>query len=136
MLPGGVTYVKGLASSAGRVGFHLRGDTFGLDVVTPWGRFDAREFYVRQEDCVKAWPGLAPQATEQNKADATESLPRRPGRKPKGNWKVEVATEVGLHMREGQSIPTAKSLAEFCRDQLDVDVDIREIQRWLRELGC
>jgi hypothetical protein len=68
MLPGGVTYVTGMTT--GRVGwapaYHGGLDTLGLDVVTPWGRFDAREFYVRQEDCVKVWPEeLAPEVGSQ-----------------------------------------------------------------------
>jgi hypothetical protein len=111
---------------------------YGTDVVTglrdPGTRLDAEEFYVQEPE--KVWRVLASQAIKENAPEEGEPLPRRPGRKPKGNWKVEVATEVGLHMREGKPIPTAKALAEFCRDDLDCDVDIREIQRWLRELGC
>ena len=111
---------------------------YSTDVVTglrdPGTRLDAEEFYVQEPE--KVWRVLASQATKGNEPEEGESLPRRPGRKPKGNWKVEVATEVGLHMRAGKPIPTAKALAEFCRDDLDCDVDIREIQKWLRELGC
>ena len=98
-------------------------------------------FYLWEPDCVKAWPALAPQAVAAGEADASDSdasdsplLRRKPGRKPIGNWKVEVATEVGLHMREGKPIPSAKALAQFCLDQLDYEPDISEIQRWLRQL--
>jgi DnaB-like helicase N terminal domain len=103
----------------------------------PWSfTWTKSAFYLWQPDCLKTWPALASQAVAALEAEASEpSSPRRkPGRKPRGNWKVEVATEVGLHMRQGEPIPTAKALAQFCLDQLDYEPDISEIQKWLRQL--
>jgi hypothetical protein len=93
-------------------------------------------FYLWEPDCVKVWPALAPQATAAREADASEppSPRRKPGRKPRGNWKLEVATEVGLYYRQGKPIPAANELAQFCQDELGFQPDISEIQKWLRQL--
>ena len=93
-------------------------------------------FYLWEPDCVKAWSALAPQAVSARRADASEppSPRRKPGRKPRGNWKLEVATEVGLHYRQGKPPPAAKELAQFCQDELGFQPDISEIQKWLRQL--
>jgi hypothetical protein len=93
-------------------------------------------FYLWEPDCVKEWPALAPQAVAAREADASEppSPRRKPGRKPRGNWKLEVATEVGLYYRRGKPIPAANELAQFCQDELGFQPDISEIQKWLRQL--
>jgi hypothetical protein len=93
-------------------------------------------FFLREPDCVKVWPALAPQAVVAREVDPNEppSPRRKPGRKPRENWKVEVVTEVGLHMRQGKPIPSAKALADFCRDQLEYEPDISEIQKLLRHV--
>jgi hypothetical protein len=114
-------------------------DIYGPDEVTERGRFrdphtrlDGREFYVWQPE--KAWPALAPQAADASEAEASESLRRKPGRRPEKNWKLEVAVEVGLHRRAGKPIPTAKQLAQFCLDELGYLPDISHLQKWLRQL--
>ena len=53
---------------------------------------------------------------------------------PTKNWKLEVAVEVGLHLRQGKPIPTAKALAQFCLDELDYEPDTSDVQKWLRVL--
>jgi hypothetical protein len=91
-------------------------------------------FYLCQPDCERVWPALAPQAVAARKAEASEPLRRKPGRRPTKNWKLEVAVEVGLHLRQGKPIPTAKALAQFCLDELDYEPDTSDVQKWLRVL--
>jgi hypothetical protein len=120
MLPGGVTYVTGMVT--GRVGWapaYLGGlDTLGLDVVTPWGRFDAREFYVRQEDCVKIWPAeLAPQATKENEPEENkpeESERGKTGPRAANDWQTFVAMKYCTDKYSGRGEPAAPDLAEAC----------------------
>jgi hypothetical protein len=93
-------------------------------------------FYLWRPDCVRKWPELTPQAAAKREGEASEppSHRRKPGRKPRGNWKLEVATEVGLRYREGKPPPAANELAQFCEDKLGFQPDISEIQKWLRLL--
>jgi hypothetical protein len=137
MLPGGVTYVTGLATSGGKVGFApAQPGTLGLDVVTPWGRFDAREFYVRQADCVKVWPALAPpQATEESEPEESER--GKAGPRPTKEWKWFVTGKYYTEKHKFGSELTARQLADLCGEELGwkpKDTAINELLRELRKL--
>jgi hypothetical protein len=92
-------------------------------------------FYFWEPDCERVWPKLAPQQAQQvDESEAQASERRRPGRRPKKDWKLEVATEVGLYHRAGKPVPTAAKLAEWCKDELGYEPDLSHLQRWLRQL--
>ena len=96
-------------------GFQPRGDTLSLDVVTPRGRFDAREFYVRQEDCVKVWPALAPpQATEESEPEESER--GKAGPRPTKEWKWFVTGKYYTEKHKYGSELTAPELADLCAE--------------------
>jgi hypothetical protein len=120
MLPGGVTYITGMSTGA-KVGFQPHGDTLGLDVVTPRGRFDAREFYVRQADCVKVWPALAsPQATKEPEENKPEESERgKTGPRATNNWQMFVVMKYCTDRYKNKGEPTAPDLADACGHEFD-----------------
>jgi hypothetical protein len=94
-------------------------------------------FYLWQPDCVEVWPALTPQEIDASEAEASESpSPRRkPGRKPKEDWKLFVAAKLWEMRKAGQRVPPAADFAQLCENELRYQPDISEIQKWLRQLG-
>jgi hypothetical protein len=92
-------------------------------------------FYLWEPDCVKAWPALEPQAVAAREAEASEPLGRKPGPRPKKDWKLFIAHELYRLQQAGKPTPTAGDLAELCQHELGYEPDESAISLWLRELG-
>jgi hypothetical protein len=63
-----------------------------------------------------------------------EPLRRKPGRKPREDWKLFVAAKLWDLRKAGKPVPTAADLAQFCENELGYQPDISHLQKWLREL--
>jgi hypothetical protein len=92
-------------------------------------------FYLWQPDCVKAWPALAPQKADAREAEASEPSGRKPGPRPKKEWKLFIAYKLYILQQAGKPAPTAGELAELCQNELGHLPDESAINLWLRELG-
>jgi hypothetical protein len=93
-------------------------------------------FYLWQPHCVKVWPTLAPREADESEAEASEPtmVRRRPGPKPKKDWKLFVAAKLWEARKTGKRVPTAANLAQDCEDELGYQPDTSHLQRWLRQL--
>jgi hypothetical protein len=92
-------------------------------------------FYLWQPHCVKVWPALAPQPVAAREAEAGEPLGRKPGPRPKKEWKLFIAHKLYILKEAGKPTPTAGELADCCRHDLGYMPDESAINLWLRELG-
>jgi hypothetical protein len=115
-------------------------DICGPDAVPGPGRrrnlqtdFDGSEFYVWRPD--KVWSALAPQATKENEVDANKPLRRKPGRKPKKDWKLFVAAKLWEIREAKQRDPSPVDFAQLCENKLGHQPEISHLKKWLREFG-
>ena len=68
-------------------------------------------------------------STSEHDADDTR---RKPGPKIKHNWKLRLAAELHRIKEDEGRTPTAKELAQFCRDEWDYEPDVSEIQKLMK----
>jgi len=89
-------------------------------------------FYLWQPDCVRVWPALALQTVAAHDVNTSEPLRRKPGRKPKKDWKLFVAAKLWEMRKAGQRVPPAADFAQLCENELGYQADISHLQKWLR----
>jgi len=101
-------------------------------------------FFAWRPDLEKAWPTIFVAAEEPKSAPSTRSSdrpaddddkPRRkPGPKPKHDWKTQVTRELIRRARAGKRDPTAPEMLQWCENNLGSQPDIRQMQKLLRDL--
>jgi hypothetical protein len=80
------------------------------------------------------WPALALQTVAAHDVNTSEPLRRKPGRKPKKDWKLFVAAKLWEMRKAGQRVPPAADFAQLCENELGYQADISHLQKWLRLL--
>jgi hypothetical protein len=114
---------RGVFSISTREGTYIEGPQF------------AGQVFICRADLKKYYPTAAPPtATQSDDAGPTTSDRRKPGPKIKHNWKRRLAAELHRIIEDEGRTPTAKELAQFCRDEWDYEPDVSEIQKLMRYL--
>jgi hypothetical protein len=101
-------------------------------------------FFVRRRELDQHYPAQqAPDCLvgkgrdeEQELQAEPQSTPerRKPGRRPKHDWQVPVAFEVGRIVGQEGRQPTAPEMLQWCGNKWDWQPDLRQMQRLLRAL--
>jgi hypothetical protein len=94
--------------------------------------------YVRRADLDKHYP-IAATPAPTTAAQADDAQPPKPRRKPgppaKGDWPEQVMREViSRALRAGYKLPNAPEMQEWCENTLGFEPDMRQMQRFLRDL--
>jgi hypothetical protein len=121
------------AYSNGDIGIAVRPFNNQVPLFLSWARKSA--FYLWQPHCMEVWPVLARHAVAAFEAEAGEPLGRKPGPRPKKEWKLFIAHKLYILKEAGKPTPTAGELADCCRHELGYMPDESAINLWLRELG-
>jgi hypothetical protein len=66
--------------------------------------------------------------------DAPDDGRGTPGRQARGNWPEHVTREVIRRLRVGEKFPSAPMMLEWCDKTAGFQPDIRQMQRFLRDL--
>jgi hypothetical protein len=72
--------------------------------------------------------------TEPGFGDAPDDGRGTPGRQAKGNWPDPVMREVIRRLRVGEKYPNAPTMLQWCQNKAGFQPDIRQMQRFLRDL--
>jgi hypothetical protein len=85
--------------------------------------------FVRRVDRDKLFPIAATPAPTPH-ADGR----RKPGPQPEGDWPEHVTREVIRRLLAGEKFPSAPAMLQWCLNTLDLELDPRQMQRFLRDL--
>jgi hypothetical protein len=95
----------------------------------------AGQVFICRADLDEYYPtAAASTVTQSDDIGPTKSDRRKPGPKMKHDWKLRLANELHRIKEHERRTPTAKELAQFCRDEWDYEPDLSEIQKLMRSL--
>jgi hypothetical protein len=76
-------------------------------------------------------PSAAPNTPGEAEDAQSAQKRRKPGPPPSKDWRSEVVRELIKRAKDGEELPSAPEMCKFCGQHLELEPDLREMQRLL-----